>query len=159
MKHVLLAEGSIGVCWQLRRRVFSSTPRSVGIQPVNPKGNQSWIFLGRADAESLILWLPDAKNWLIWKNPDAGKIEGRRRGWQKIRWLDDITNLKDKSLSKFRAWWSTGNPGVLQSMGSQSHIQLSNWTKLNWPSSQQKQNNNNKHSYNSKSALIIKRSI
>ena len=45
------------------------------IQPVHPKGNQSWIFIGRTDAEAeiLILWPPDAKNWLIWKDPDAGK--------------------------------------------------------------------------------------
>ena len=45
------------------------------IKPVNPKGNQSWIFIGRADAEAktLILCPPDAKNWLIWKDPDAGK--------------------------------------------------------------------------------------
>ena len=45
------------------------------IQPAHPKGNQSWIFIGRTDAEAeaLILWPPDAKNWLIWKDPDAGK--------------------------------------------------------------------------------------
>ena len=41
------------------------------IQPINPKGNQSWIFIGRTDAEGPILWPPDAKNWLIWKDPDA----------------------------------------------------------------------------------------
>ena len=53
------------------------------IQPVHPKGNQSWIFIGRTDveAETPILWPPDAKNWLIWKNPILRKIEGRgRRG-------------------------------------------------------------------------------
>ena len=45
------------------------------IKPVNPKGNQPWIFIGRTDdeAETSILWPPDAKNWLIWKDPDAGK--------------------------------------------------------------------------------------
>ena len=44
------------------------------IQPVNPKGNQSWIFIGRTDAEAeAIIWPPDVKNWLIWKDPDAGK--------------------------------------------------------------------------------------
>ena len=49
------------------------------IQPVNPKGDQSWIFIGRTDveAETLILWPPDVKNWLIWKDPDAGKDWGR----------------------------------------------------------------------------------
>ena len=43
------------------------------IKPVNPKGNQPWIFIGRTDAEALILWPPDAKNWLLRKDPDAGK--------------------------------------------------------------------------------------
>ena len=45
------------------------------IQPIHPKGNQSWIFIGRTDveAETLILWSPDMKNWLIWKDPDARK--------------------------------------------------------------------------------------
>ena len=66
-------------------------------QPVNPKGNQSWIFIGRTDAEAetLILWLPDVKNWLIWKDPDAGKdwrweekgmTEDEMVGWH--HWLD-----------------------------------------------------------------------
>ena len=51
------------------------------IQTVHPKGNQSWIFIGRTDikAETATLWPPDAKNWLMWKDPDLGKIEGRRR--------------------------------------------------------------------------------
>ena len=55
-----------------------------GINLVNPKGNQSWVFIGRTDAETeaTILWSPDGKNWFIWKNPYAGKIEGRRRGKQ-----------------------------------------------------------------------------
>ena len=72
------------------------------IQPVHSKGNQSWIFIGRTDveAETPIPWPPDVKNWLIWKDPDAGKIEGRRRGWQRMRWLDGITDLMDMSLSK-----------------------------------------------------------
>ena len=58
------------------------------IQPIHPKGNKSWIFTGRTDAkaEIPILCPPDAKNWLTGKDPDAGKIEGRRRwGWQKMR--------------------------------------------------------------------------
>ena len=73
------------------------------IKPINPKGNQSWIFIGRtnAEAEALILWPPDAKSWLIGKDPDLGKIKGRRRkGRQRVRWLDDITDLVDMSLSK-----------------------------------------------------------
>ena len=61
------------------------------IQTVNPKGNQSWIFIGRTDveAETPILWLPDVKNWLIGKDPMLGKIEGgRRTGQWRMRWLD-----------------------------------------------------------------------
>ena len=56
-------------------KIFESSLDSKEIQPVHPKGNQSWIFIGRTgvEAETLILWPPDAKNWLIWKNPDAGK--------------------------------------------------------------------------------------
>ena len=53
------------------------------IQPVRPKGDQSWVFIGRTDveAETPVLWPPDAKNQLIGKDPDVGKIEGgRRRG-------------------------------------------------------------------------------
>ena len=67
------------------------------IQPVHPKGDQPWVFIGRTDAEvaALILWLPDAKSWLIWKDPNAGKDWGQEEkgmrehemiGWH--HWLD-----------------------------------------------------------------------
>ena len=49
------------------------------IQPVHSEGDQPWVFIGRTDAEAPIIWPPDTKNWLIGKDPDAGKIEGRRR--------------------------------------------------------------------------------
>jgi len=73
------------------------------IQPVNPKGNQTWIFIGRTDAEAEtpILWRPDAKNWLTGKTLMLGKIEGRRRrGGQRTRQLGDTTNLIDISLRR-----------------------------------------------------------
>ena len=70
------------------------------IKPVNPKGKQHWIFIGKTDAkaEDPILWPPsDAKIWLSWKTLILGKIEGRRRrGWQRMRWLDGITNSVSK---------------------------------------------------------------
>ena len=69
------------------------------------KGNQPWIFIGRTDAEAeaLILWPPDGKSWLIGKDSDFGKNEGRRRrGQQRTRWLDGITDSMQLSLSKLR---------------------------------------------------------
>ena len=74
------------------------------IQPVHPKGNQSRIFIGRTDAEAEtpILWPPDAKNWLMGKTLMLGKIEHRRKGWQRMRWLDGITDSIHMSLSKLQ---------------------------------------------------------
>ena len=71
------------------------------IKPVNPKGNQPSIFIGRTDAEAPIVWLPDAKGKLIGKDPELGKIEGKRRSeWQRMRWLDSITNTMDVNVKK-----------------------------------------------------------
>ena len=71
------------------------------IKPVHPKGDQRWVFIGRTDveAETPTLWPPHAKSWLTGKDPDAGKIEGRRRrGWPRMRWLVGITDSMDMGL-------------------------------------------------------------
>ena len=94
------------------------------IQPVHPKGNQSWLFIGKTDAkaETPMLWPPDVKNWLIEKDPDTGKDwrweeKGMTEdGWD--GWMASSTQWTWVWVSS-RSWWWTGNPGMLLSMGSQ----------------------------------------
>ena len=102
------------------------------IQPVHPKGDQSWMFIGRTDAETPILWTPDA-NWLIGKRPGCwerlkARGEGDNRGWD--CWMTSPTRWTWVWVSS-GSWWWTGKPGMLQSMGLQrvGH----DWaTELNW---------------------------
>ena len=102
--------------------------------PVHPKGDQSWVFFGRTDAkaETLILWPPHAKSWLIWKYPDDGRDWGQEEkgttedemsGWHHRQWTWVWVNSG--------CWWWTGRPGVLRFMGSQRVGD--DWaTELNW---------------------------
>ena len=102
------------------------------IQPVHPKGNQSWIFTGRSEAEGEIpiLWPPDAKNQPIGKDPGKDRAgEGEDRGWDS--WMASLTRTWVWVSSG--SWWRTGKPGRLLSMGSQRvRHQLSDWTELKW---------------------------
>ena len=95
-------EGRTPKNWCLQTMVLENTPESPldsKITPVNLKGNQPWILIGRSDAEAPEFWSSYTNSWLIGKVPDAGK-DSRRRGCQRMRWLDAITGAMDMNLGK-----------------------------------------------------------
>ena len=125
--------------WCFWTEVLEKTLRSPldckEIQPVHPKVNQSWIFIGRTDveAETPILWPLDAKSWLIWKDSDPGKGlkaggEGDDREWN--GWMASPTHWTWIWVNS-GSWWWTGRPGMLQFMGSQ-RVRHDWATELNW---------------------------
>ena len=102
------------------------------IQPVHPKGDQSWVFIGRTDveAETPILWPPDTKSWLIWEDPDAGKDWGQEDMGltedEMVGWHHRLDG-HGFELVMDRAVWCAAVHGVTK-----SRTRLSNWTELNW---------------------------
>ena len=113
-------------------KTLESSLDSKEIKPVNPKGNQFWIFIGRTGAEILIFWPPDGKNWLIWKDSDAGKdwrreekgmTEDKMVGWH--HWFNGLSLSKLQEIVKDREAWRTAAHGVIKSW-----TQLSNWTTI-----------------------------
>ena len=103
------------------------------IQPVHPKGNQSWIFIGRTDAEAQapVLWPPDAKNWLIGKDPDAGKDWRQEKGMTKgemVAWHHWLNGLSEFHLAP-----GVGDrQGSLACCSSWGHKESDTTEGLNW---------------------------
>ena len=105
------------------------------IQPINPKGNQSWIFIGKTDAvdETPILRPPNGKNWLIRKDPDAGKDwRQEEKGRQRMRQFDPSLTQWTWVWTSSGSWWWIGRPGAVLHGVTKSRIWLRDCTELNW---------------------------
>ena len=115
------------------KEIQSVHPKGNQSNQSRPKGNQAWIFIGRndAEAETPILWTPDVKNWLIWKDSDAGKD-----------WRQEKKGMTEDEMVEWHNWLyghefdytlgvDDGQGGLVQSMGSQSRTCLSDWIELN----------------------------
>ena len=124
--------------WCFWTVVLEKTPENLSdckeIKPVNPKGNQSWIFIGRTDAETEapILWPPDAKSWLIGKDTDAGKDwRQKEKGMTEVEMVGWHHRLDGHEFEQALGVGDGQGSPMLQSMNLQSWTRLSNWVELN----------------------------
>ena len=122
-------------CWRRLLRV-PWTPRRSNQSILHPKGDQSWVFIGRTDveAETPILWSPSAKNWLIWKDPDAGKDWGLK---EKGMTEDEMVGWHHRLNGHGFGWIlvvDDGQGGLVccDSWGHKEWTWLSDWTELTW---------------------------
>ena len=111
-------------CFQIvvLEKTFESPLDRKEINPVNPKGNKPWMFIGRTNAEAETPYSGHLmrRTDSFEKTLRLRKIEGRRtRGWQRMRWLDGITDSMGRGWASSWSWWWIGKPGVLQSTGLQ----------------------------------------